>query len=112
MKWLNRKRKPVPLDQVFFDAHRDDPELGKVHVFAPDAVALVSKVRRMMEIASEPECTVVATPPLGKPDLVRLLSLAAANKQPLAVKDVVILPKEISLPGGGTVVYDMVTLFV
>ena len=112
MQLLKPNRKPIPLDQAFFDTHRDDPELGQVNVFAPDAVALVSKVRQMMEIAPEPECTVVATPPLPEAHLRRLLRLSAPNIRPLAVKDVTIIHKTIPHSNGGTVAYDMVVLSV
>ena len=116
MKWFmklwSRWKKPIPLDEAFFNTHRNSPELKEVNVFAPDAVALVSKVRQMMEIASEPECTVVATPPLPEVALRKLQSLSAPGVKPLAVRDVAIIPKLIALPGGGFVAYDMVVLSV
>ena len=112
MQLLKRSKKPIPLDEAFFNTHRNSPELEQVNVFAPDAVALVSKVRQMMEIASEPECTVVATPPLPEVALRKLHSLSEPGVIPLAVRDVVIIPKLIPLPDGGSVAYDMVVLSV
>ena len=100
----------TPIDAKFFESHRCRPEFGDVDGFAPDADALVSQILQRM--ASEPVCTVVVTPPLQDPDRRKVLSLSSHGKEPLAVRDVVVMPKTIEGDNGALIAYEVTTVFV